>query len=346
MAISEMAAVPTARSRRLVDLRYRRPGRYMIAWYALGLTVVAAAIIEPHTFRPASLSLMTALAGCLLVASLGQLLVVQMGEIDLSVPAYMTLAAALNVHYHSQWGAPLTAGVAIVVCAAISAFSGVLVSVVRLNSIIVTLAMNTLLAGVLIQWLGQTYSENGSAPEWLINITRRDFANINEIFVIALAITLVAAFILYRTRAGRSLAASGANRVAAGLLGIRVHVVHIAAFAAAGALYAMAGLLTAGFVQTPDATLGSTYQLQTLTAVAIAGVLFSGGPASVSSLVAACVLLQVLDQALTLQGLDAGVRVLVQGGLLVLAVAAGAIARVSRQGLQQFVRRRPEASVT
>ncbi len=58
-----------------------------------------------------------------------------------------------------------------------------------------------------------------------------------------------------------------------------------------------------------------------------------------SSLAAACVLLQLLDQALTLQGLDAGVRVLVQGVLLVLAVAAGAIARVSRQGVQRLTHR-------
>jgi ribose transport system permease protein len=325
----------------VVDLKYRRPGRYMISWVALGLTVVVAAIIQPRTFNSASLELMTALAGCLLVASIGQLLIVMMGEIDLSVPAYMTMAAALNVRYHEEWGTVTTALGAIVLCAILSAFSGMLVSVLRLNSIIVTLAMNTLLVGVLIQWLGQTYSDDGNAPEWLMTIGRKDFASINAIFVIALAVSGLAAFVLYRTRVGRSVAASGANRVASGLLGIRVHTVQIATFAAAGALYAVAGSLTGGFVQTPDATLGSTYQLQTLVAVAIAGVIFSGGPSSVSSLVAACLLLQVLDQALTLQGLDAGVRVLVQGVLLVLAVAAGAIARVSRQGVQGLVRRPP-----
>ena len=108
----------------MVDFKYRRPGRYMIAWYALALTVVAAVIIQPRTFHAASLELITALAGCLLVASIGQLLIVMMGEIDLSVPAYMTMAAALNVHYHREWGALTTLVVAIVLCAALSAFSG------------------------------------------------------------------------------------------------------------------------------------------------------------------------------------------------------------------------------
>ena len=176
----------------------------MISWYALGLTVLVAAVMQPRTFKPASLELVTALAGCLLVASIGQLLIVMLGQIDLSVPAYMTLAAALSVHYDNKAGSAAIAIMAVVLCAAISAVSGVLVSVVRLNSIIVTLAMNTLLFGVLIAWLGQTYSENGSAPRWLIDIGRRDIAHINEIFLISIVISIVAGFVLYRTRVGRS----------------------------------------------------------------------------------------------------------------------------------------------
>ncbi len=338
MTVSEVSVRTGAHDRAgLVDLRYRRPGRYMIAWYALAMTVVAAAIVQPGTFKPASLELITALAGCLLVASIGQLLIVMLGEIDLSVPAYMTLAAAMSVHYDNQIGTAVTAVVAIVVCAAISAFSGVLVSVVRLNSIIVTLAMNTLLAGVLIVWLGQTYSENGSAPSWLIDIGRKRLrAHQRDLSDRGRRSPRRGLRPVSAHASGRSVSAAGANKVAARLLGIRVQVVQIATFAAAGALYAVAGLLTAGFVRTPDPTLGSTYQLTTLTAVAIAGAVFSWR--TCQRLLAGRGLrrcLQTLDQALTLQGLDAGVRVLVQGVLLVLAVAAGAIARVSRQGVQQ-----------
>ena len=128
------------------------------------MTVVVAAVMQPGTFKPASLELITALAGCLLVASIGQLLIVMMGEIDLSVPAYMTMAAALSVHYNNRWGRPSSPSLPSSSARRSAPCSGVLVSVVRLNSIIVTLAMNTLLVGVLIEWLGQTYSENGVAP--------------------------------------------------------------------------------------------------------------------------------------------------------------------------------------
>ena len=60
----------------------------------------------------------------------------------------------------------------------------------------------------------------------------------------------------------------------------------------------------------------------TITAVAIAGVALSGGPASVATVLCACVFLQFLDQALVILGLSAGARVVVQGLALVLAVAA------------------------
>src|SRR5580765_203653 len=121
--MTEVAGGHTQGPRRIVDLKYSWPGRYRISWYALVMTVIAAALIQPGTFKPASMSLVTALAGCLLVASLGQLLVVMLGEIDLSVPAYMTLAAALNVHYHKEVGVVATALFAVLICAAVSALS-------------------------------------------------------------------------------------------------------------------------------------------------------------------------------------------------------------------------------
>ncbi len=327
---------PAARSQRLVDLRYRRPGRYLISWYALIITVVLALLIEPGTFKPASTDLVTAMAGVLLMASLGQLLIVMLGQIDLSVPAYMTLSAAVNVYFIDSAGPVVTIVLAIVLCAVISAFSGALVTLLRLNSLIVTLAMNTLLTGALIEWLGQTYSQSGASPAWLQKVGHADVLNVNAIFLIAVAFALVVGFLLYRTRVGRQVSAVGDNGRAAQLLGIRVHAVCIGTFAIAGALYGIAGALAAGFLRTPDSTLGTPYQLSTLTAVAIAGAAFSGGPASVSSLVGACFLLQLLDQALTLHAFDAGVRVLVQGALLVLAVASGSIGRFSRMGMQRL----------
>jgi ribose transport system permease protein len=323
---------------RSVDLRYRWASRYRIGWYALLAASVLVAIFQSDAYSSASRELITALAGCLIVASLGQLLVVMVGAIDLAVPGYMTLSAAVNVHFVGSEG-PVTAFlIGLVTCIIVSAVAGALVSLLRLNALVVTLAINTMITGGLIIWMGQTFSTGGQAPAWLRSLGRADVGHLSTMFVIALGFSVVVALLVHRTRVGRQVAATGANPAAAQILGIRVHVVYILTFAAAGLLYALAGSMLAGFVQAPDSTLGTPYQLQTLIAVAIAGATFGGGPASVSPLVAGCVLLPLIDQSLALHHLSPGLRVVIQGALLVAAVAASSLTQLGRTGLKRLLR--------
>ncbi len=330
-------AVVVRRWSRKVDLGYRWPSRYLVAWYALAGAVVLIAVFQRSTYGAASRELVTALAACLLVAALGQLLVVMVGAIDLAVPGYMTLAAAVNVHYVETRGPVFAFLAAVVMCAVLSAISGALVSVLKLNALIVTLAMNTMITGALIIWMGQTFSTGGRAPNWLLRIAAKDVGHFSMLFIVAAVMAVGVSLVVHRTRAGRQVAAVGSNPTAARLLGIRVHTVTIATFFGAGVLYAVAGSLAAGYVQTPDSTLGVTYQITTLTAVAIAGATFGGGPASVSPLVAGCLLLPLIDQSLALHDLSPGLRVVVQGVLLVVAVAAGALTRMGRDNLKRLM---------
>lgn len=331
-------ATPKRPWSRAVDLRYRWASRYRTGWYAVLAAIVLAALLQSDVYSSASRALVTALAGALLVASLGQLLVVMVGAIDLAVPGYMTLSAAVNVHFVGPDGPFVAFLIALVTCTVVGAMSGALISLLRLNALIVTLAVNTIITGALIIWMGQTFSTGGQAPGWLQSIGRANVGHVSAIFLIALGLAIVVSIVVHRTRAGRQVAATGANPAAAQILGIRVHAVYILTFATAGILYAVAGALTAGFVQAPDSTLGTPYQIQTLVAVAIAGVTFGGGPASVSPLVAACVLLPLIDQSLALHNLSPGLRVVVQGALLVAAVAASSLTQLGRTGLKRLLR--------
>jgi ribose transport system permease protein len=94
----------------------------------------------------------------------------------------------------------------------------------------------------------------------------------------------------------------------------------------------------AGFIGTPDVSIGSPYQLATITAAAIAGAAFNGGPASVASVLSACVFLQLLDQALATLGLSAGARVIAQGIALVVAVAALTLGQYGASGWRRIHR--------
>ena len=321
---------------RLVDLKYRWPARYLVSWAALAAVLAFAGLLQPDTFGRFSVQLITGLAGCLLVASLGQNLVVMTGSIDLSVPALMTLAAALSVHLAGQTASAESFALAIALCAAISAVTGALISYLRLNALIVTFAMNAIIAAALTIWLGQSFSSTGQTAGWLRSVAAGTTLGVSTLFWLALILAAATAAVLSRTRPGRRVAAVGANRTAAHLLGARVGLITTASFAVAGAFYAIAGSFVAGLVHVPDAGLGDPYQLTTITVVAIAGTSFAGGSSSIASLVAATLLLETLDQVLALQNLSPGALDTVQGALLVAAVSLNTWTQLGRHGFHRI----------
>lgn len=307
----------------ITDLKYRFPGRYLASWGAVMLALLIIALVVPVTLRPDGLKVATALAGVLALASLGQMLVVMLGAIDLSVPAVVTCSAGVVVQYGTP-GSNLLAviGGALAVSVMISLMNWFFISVIRLNAIIVTLATFGIVTGGIVLWTGTSFSLTGLASPDLQDFAHSSVLNLNACFIVAIAVGLVIALTLSKTRGGRQVAAIGSNRRAALFHGINVRRVEFFTFGGVGLLYGLAGVLVAGFVVTPDTSVGTPYQLATITAVAIAGAAFNGGPSSTASVLCGCLFLQLLDQALSIYGFAAGPRVVAQGVALVLAVSA------------------------
>ena len=126
---------------------------FVPVWLATGLLLVVAIIFAPETLSANSLSsavlpFMTFLA----VASLGEMLVIMTGGIDLSIPGTIVLVANVVVGVSSGEGSKLA--VAIVLCLAFSALiglvNGLLVGIVGLNALIVTLAVGQIVTGVTV----------------------------------------------------------------------------------------------------------------------------------------------------------------------------------------------------
>jgi ribose transport system permease protein len=97
-------------------------------------------------------------------------------------------------------------------------------------------------------------------------------------------------------------------------------------------LYGVAGVLLAAFVQHPDVNLGSPYLLSTFIVVALGGALLGGGPNSFLSAAAGAAFLIFLNQFLAIKGLSPGDQSLIQGVVLIVAVAAVTGARAGALG--------------
>jgi ribose transport system permease protein len=331
-------------SNRGVDLKFRFAPRYRVVWIAL-LALALLTLISAHeVFRTDSMTLVTGLAGVLTIASAGQLLVIMSGGIDLSVPAVITLAAGIVVHQTNAVDGRLFGAIVevLVITAAIGLITGLLVVVVRLNAMIVTLAMNGVVTGVMLLWIGTTFSNTGQVPANLAKLAVRHVGFMSLVGLIAIGLVALLALVLRSTSAGRCYVAAGTNRVAAEIIGVRVAFYELGGYVLAAMLYGIAGIFLAGLLTTPDFTVGDAYQLSTIIAVALGGAALAGGPASLVCSAGGCFFVALLQQYLQAKSYSAGVSQVVNGLVLILAVAlvtvgSGGRFRISR--IAAFVKR-------
>src|SRR4029453_459745 len=167
----------------------------------------------------------------LAVAALGQMLVVMQAGIDLSTPGVMFFGGTLIVGVGE--GSNSRLGGALLACLALGAglANGFLVGVLRLNPLIVTLAVGQ----IVLAW-GVKYSrgvvQGGNVPEDLSSWAARKPLGVSAIFWTGAAITIVVALILRYTAAGRRFQVVGANPRAAWMAGIRVRTHVVVAYVA------------------------------------------------------------------------------------------------------------------
>jgi ribose/xylose/arabinose/galactoside ABC-type transport system permease subunit len=310
-----------------LDLAYRFAPRYRIIWIGLAAIILLSVITAQQLWSEGSVQFITALAGVMAIAAIGQGTVIVSGGIDLSVPAVMTLGGIMIVKLtQSSHVAPVAAiALCFAVAAAIGLLNGLLIAVVKINALITTLAMAGVVTGATIMWAGSTFSATGNVPSALQDTASSHLGPVSVLCLIGLAVTFLAAFVLRSTVWGRSFVAMGANPHTAQVIGIRATAYEVSGYVVAALLYMGAGLLLAGLLHTPDYSLGRPYQLGTIIVVALGGASLAGGPASMLSIGGAALFLVLLDQYLQVKGYSAGVREVVNGVILVAAVALATV---------------------
>ena len=294
--------------------------RFVAVWIAAAALLVIAAIIAPEALQSTSWSFVLPYMTILAIAALGQMLVVMHAGIDLSTPGVMFLGGYLivGVGHHSNgrlWLAILAClGLGVLV----GLVNGILVGILRLNPLIVTLAV-----GQIVFAEGLRYA-NGLAeaevPSRLSSFAQHRPLSISAVFWTGAAITLAVALLLRYTAPGRRFQAVGANPRAAWMAGVHVRAHVVFAYTAAGTLYALAAVLLAAVRVSVDPAFGASYLLAPIAAVVIAGASLSGGLASATSTWVAAFALTLLNQVLLIRGLSAGMQFVVFGAAIIVGM--------------------------
>lgn len=321
--------------------------RYLPVYVAIALLVVVAAIWAPATLRGPGLSAIAPFGTFLAITALGQMLVIMTGGIDLSVPGTLTLAAVITVGVGDASDERIFAaiGTALLVAALVGLVNGILIGGLGLNALIVTLAVGQIVTGIAYRYYSSVAIQT-PVPPGLSDWTSAKFLGVTRTFWVGVAITAVLIVIFRFTTPGRRFQVVGANPVASWIAGLRVNLNQVSAYVVAAVLYAVAGILIAGLLDTPNTTIGAPYLLGPIAAVVIGGASLTGGLASPLSTWAAAIFLAGLSQMLRVMGLPTALRFVVFG----LVIIGGMLVSGDRiiRGVEHLLRerRRPDRSQT
>ncbi len=340
MTASTPRATPTApKATSSAVTRFVVASRYMPVYLALVLLVIVAAIWAPSALGGVALSAIAPYGALLGITALGQMLVIMTGGIDLSIPGTFTLAAVVMVGVGDMSDdrialALVTAlGCAIV----IGLVNGLLIGGLKLNPLIVTLAVGQLVIGVVNRY-GRTFPVQRPVPEGLSAWAGNRILGISPVFWIGLALTFLLILGFRYTTVGRRFQVVGANPVASHVIGLRVNLNQISAYVVAAVFYAAAGIALAGLLRTPGVSVGNEYLLSPIAAVVIGGASLAGGLASPLSTFAAAFFLTGLNQMMLVMGLPTALRFVVFG----LVIIGGMLVSGDRiiKGVERILRER------
>lgn len=311
-------------------------------WAGTGLLFAVSAVFQPKSLGGSALAALWPFAAVLILAAVGQTLIVQQRGIDLSVPGFISLTVVLVTHLPNGNSGRLGPAIllAYAIALAAGAVNGLLVTRVGITPIVQTLGMNAVLYGIDLGISQGTPTQTTTA---LQSFTSASPAGVPLPLIISVLIVLIIGFTVKRTGFGRRFEASGASAAAARAAGLRPDRYQLAAYLAAPVLYCTAGVLLAGIVSQPDPFQGNDYLLPSVAAVALGGTSLLGGVGSVIASAVGALFLSQLQQFVLATGASAAVQNLVQAGALALAVTIYGL-RPRRRGL--FARRRthPPAS--
>jgi ribose/xylose/arabinose/galactoside ABC-type transport system permease subunit len=203
----------------------------------------------------------------------------------------------------------------------VGVLNGVATMRLRVNPLIVTLGMDSVLQGIALLYRKQP---GGSAPDWFQDIAFSYIGGVPETALLLLLAFALAFVFLRFTRLGRAIYAIGGDAAAARLSGLPVGRALLAAYAVSGFLAALTGAYLVSRTGVGDPRGGTGLELASITPVVVGGTVLAGGRGGVVGTLLGVLLLTLLSNLLNFLDISTYVQWIIQGAIVILAVSAGA----------------------
>lgn len=308
----------------LVDLVKRKPQLCILI-----LLVLVFSVVLENFLTEANFVNMLKQSSILMLLSAGLTFVVITGNLDLSIGSLLSLLLCLSIRLQPK-SVTMAIIVPFLIAAVIGSFNGFIVGRFNVNSVIVTLAMMSGIAGITLIYTSGMMSRGvpGTAYSFLAT---GEILGIPLYVIIVLMVVVVYEFILRKTTFGRKLYYYGVNNEAALIVGINRQKLMITVFMISSLSVAMATILMGSRMLSASPVAGTGYELDAITAILIGGVSMDGGRGTIINTVIGVLLVTVIINGLTLLNVPFDYRNVAKGMLILIAILADRKSRWSHE---------------
>jgi ribose transport system permease protein len=287
------------------------------------LAIVVALSLSTSTFLSTS-NLVNLLDQCSVVGLLaaGATVCILSGVFDLTASASLALSAIVGVQVGRLFGVTVGFLAAVVAGALLGLITGTIVVRSGVNSFIATLATSIIYRGVAVVVTAGSivYPLTKDATDFGM-MTWPSVFNLTSATILFVVVVAAIGVLISATTFGRRIYAVGGNAEAARLSGIRVGQVHVAAYVVSGICSALAGVILASRAGSAESSMATGFELTAIAAAVIGGTSILGGEGAIWRGVVGALLLTLIGNGFNLLGWNTTYQQVVQGCLILLAVA-------------------------
>lgn len=312
---------PAAEARRPAWLANLASPAFWADWAsAVGLIglVLIFSILQPVFLSTANIQAILVASAILVVLSIGQTFVIMTAGIDLSLAALVMLGAVV-IGLTSAAGVPigLACLLAVLVTSGLGLLNGLCITAGRIPDFVVTLGSLSAVTGLALILSDGQPTMVGST--FLLRLASGSIGPFGYPFLIAIVAAVISHVVLFHTRFGTHLLATGGNQENARSLGIRTGRIRVAAYTISGFCAGIAAILLVARIGSAEPTINTNLLLNSVAAVVLGGVSLFGGRGSILGPVLGALMLTTLVNGLTLLSVSAFYQPLAVGFIVVLA---------------------------
>lgn len=290
--------------------------RLLVPALSLAVLLVAVFWLQPRTMSYTGLNLLFNLAVPIALATIAQMLIMTVNDLDLSMGTFVSFVACVSATFLQS--DPVVGALILAATVAVYAALGVVIYLRNLPSIVVTLGMSFVWGGLAVLLLP---SPGGSAPDWIRWLMTSKPPLVPMAIVASVLIALVAHFIVMRSAFGVVIRGVGGNERSVARAGWSVLRARAAAYALAGFFAVLSGITLVGLTTSADANIALRYTLLSIAGVILGGGEFVGGRVSPIGAVIGALTLTLAGSFLSFLRISPDWQIGAQGAILIIVLA-------------------------